>query len=1132
MGDELGLDEAVAAAISEGVVDGSAGELTLDAATLRLVLTGAAGRPPEDGLVLRDLVIDESVSLANAALIVPVLFERCQLRGGLDLSWAEVIALRFDGVTFGPSETETEESPDRESGDGEGPAPADVAGPALGASGLTARSFVYFERCHFGGSVWIQGADLEEMRFIECSWADPAPLVLDRSSFRGDLLLAACAQMPAVSAVGAQLHGALRMVDVGEAGGFNGDSMTAGRDVEFRDLRRCGSIELLDGTIRGVLQVSGLELDEAAELSLLRTIVDGAVLIRRCQSLPTVMAASARLGALELSEIGGLVAFDLSAATVARSVQIVGVTSTQGARAVDLTRVRVGGDLVAIDAELASGLQLGGATVSDLHMRGCRLGTVPVEDGADGLGSLLAPQITANGNVFVDHCELDSAFLLQGASIAGSTHITESRFGATPIELLGSQVRTSINAVSCETSIELVLSKVTLEGAALLAGVRVNGAVVMTELTFVDEGEVPELATVESLVRSATTEPRPGQPLAGGEAAHASVSLAGSIIGSGVALVGVLGIASLDLSAMDLSGNATIRTCRFRATDAAVSMSLLGARIGGALIVHDVLAPGLLTAANLEVGSNAMVAGCAFGGAVLMAGARITGDLGIHSLRAGRMAIRVGDEDVPLSLHLVGTSVGLDLRLSDVTATTASVQQVSVGSTLSVNGGTFGAVEHGGGLLLDGASVTGFLQISEARVFGVLNLERARVGGDVTLDGQTRVTGLVLADGFETTRSFVLSDCVIDAESTPSSAESDVASADAGLAPVEQDEAPAEGSSEAAMNRLSMSAARIGENLRIRHLTVVGGVWLSGLDVTQRLTIEACTIGAAGSWSLVLDDAELTGSVSVQDSTFAGGISFDGATSGASVSLDGITIHGDPDRPALVARQARLRGPLRLGAITAVGGVDLTRADLERIDDRPSSWSDFNSVTLTGLRLQHVASKQWDIAERVAWLERATESGPAPFELYAERLQAVSRPAEANRLRVAAERVRSRRFRRAALGWIGYGYRPALALVPLLAAVTLTLGVVTWGREQQRFVATDAPEGPEVVSDECDERTYPCLSPLGYSLDVLVPIVDFDEQSAWRPATFSLRLFLWLMTASGWLLTTLVVLGLTNRIRK
>jgi len=48
---------------------------------------------------------------------------------------------------------------------------------------------------------------------------------------------------------------------------------------------------------------------------------------------------------------------------------------------------------------------------------------------------------------------------------------------------------------------------------------------------------------------------------------------------------------------------------------------------------------------------------------------------------------------------------------------------------------------------------------------------------------------------------------------------------------------------------------------------------------------------------------------------------------------------------------------------------------------------------------------------------------------------------------------------------------------------------------------------------------------------VLVPVVDFDEQSAWRPTVTWLRVFLWMATASGWLLTTLLVIAFTNRFR-
>jgi hypothetical protein len=55
----------------------------------------------------------------------------------------------------------------------------------------------------------------------------------------------------------------------------------------------------------------------------------------------------------------------------------------------------------------------------------------------------------------------------------------------------------------------------------------------------------------------------------------------------------------------------------------------------------------------------------------------------------------------------------------------------------------------------------------------------------------------------------------------------------------------------------------------------------------------------------------------------------------------------------------------------------------------------------------------------------------------------------------------------------------------------------------------------------------PAFNPLAYTADVILPIVDLGQKSAWQPQGSALY-WSWALTVAGWVLTTAVVAGLTG----
>jgi hypothetical protein len=59
----------------------------------------------------------------------------------------------------------------------------------------------------------------------------------------------------------------------------------------------------------------------------------------------------------------------------------------------------------------------------------------------------------------------------------------------------------------------------------------------------------------------------------------------------------------------------------------------------------------------------------------------------------------------------------------------------------------------------------------------------------------------------------------------------------------------------------------------------------------------------------------------------------------------------------------------------------------------------------------------------------------------------------------------------------------------------------------------------------------PKFNSLVYSIDTFVPLVNLYQAKYWLPNNRFLRLYHWVHIAFGWILTTLLVVGLTGLVR-
>lgn len=350
--------------------------------------------------------------------------------------------------------------------------------------------------------------------------------------------------------------------------------------------------------------------------------------------------------------------------------------------------------------------------------------------------------------------------------------------------------------------------------------------------------------------------------------------------------------------------------------------------------------------------------------------------------------------------------------------------------------------------------------------------------------------------------------------------------------------------------------------------TAKGEVCLSGAAVSGDLDFSGARLSNPGGTALLADSLAVAQCVFCRDGFRADGqVRMLSAKVGEAFSLEGATLD-NPDGDALYAVRldvegdlyarrnfaargcvqlsgARIRGlidmtgvslshpgkqVLDLYAATAAelhllpdqapdGTINLTNARVGVFEDAPATWPAF--LLLRGFTYDSFHKDTADVPQRLQWLAR-DPGGYAP-EIY-DQLASVYRRAgredDARRVGLAKQRRRRQALNLPgkALGrlldlTVGYGYRTWKAGAWL--AVLTILGTVAFSRIHM-VPSAARPSG---------------FSPLGYTLDLLIPVADLGQKNSWHPSGHGLYLA-WLLRAVGWILTTAVVAAVTGLLKR
>jgi hypothetical protein len=218
------------------------------------------------------------------------------------------------------------------------------------------------------------------------------------------------------------------------------------------------------------------------------------------------------------------------------------------------------------------------------------------------------------------------------------------------------------------------------------------------------------------------------------------------------------------------------------------------------------------------------------------------------------------------------------------------------------------------------------------------------------------------------------------------------------------------------------------------------------------------------------------------------------------------------------------------------GRVNLRHARCHSLADNERFWDSDGRIELDDFRYDALAQPidledDDAVRQRLRWMRHAMRDvyRPGPYDQFSAMLRA-----SGNEEHAAAVLIAKQKWRYVALAegyrvlgpmvrmwswlqqWmVGYGYRPMRALLWLL--VCLLAGTI-W------FAVHPAP-------DPANKDDVLVWNPLLYTLDNLVPIVDFGHKNRWHISGWSQWISAALI-AAGWILATTVAAGLTRMLRR
>ncbi|MFI6638202.1 membrane-associated oxidoreductase [Streptomyces sp. NPDC050504] len=317
---------------------------------------------------------------------------------------------------------------------------------------------------------------------------------------------------------------------------------------------------------------------------------------------------------------------------------------------------------------------------------------------------------------------------------------------------------------------------------------------------------------------------------------------------------------------------------------------------------------------------------------------------------------------------------------------------------------------------------------------------------------------------------------------------------------------------------LKLSQATVADDIVATGLVAHGEVRLNGATVTGHIDLSDSELHNPSGTALQAKNLSVGTDLRAMRLRANGRISLRGAQIPGQLNLAYAAL-ANPDGVALRASGAAIGELWLRESVPIEGTVNLRRAQINLVHAVPSVWPDrvqLDELTYRSL-VPHLPAK-----ERIPLVERDLDGYvPYSYEQLTAAYRRIGDDAAARTVQLAKQRRHRATLPGYARVWgyaqdaaVGYGFRPVRAAAWLTSLVLV--GAVAYGlRPPKPLKADEAPE----------------FNPLFYTLDLLLPIVDFGQEKAFAPAGW----YQWLgyaLIVTGWLLATAIAAGVTRTVSR
>ncbi|WNV91319.1 hypothetical protein [Umezawaea sp. Da 62-37] len=598
----------------------------------------------------------------------------------------------------------------------------------------------------------------------------------------------------------------------------------------------------------------------------------------------------------------------------------------------------------------------------------------------------------------------------------------------------------------------------------------------------------------------------------------------------------------VDLTDSDIGGSVALRDSRLNAPGG-LALHADRTKVAGALLAYGIRVEGEVRMAGAQISGNCNFSGAALhnptgfslnGNGMLVGGNLLCGvwaETDQHFTAHGtvmlpnarissaftmrRAALHAGDDrsepDIvdphadpyaALVLDRITVSGDVELDRGFTSAGTLRMLNAAIGGTLSLSGARLDAVRpqegntepvgRGRAVHLDGAEIGGDVAARQLVMKGQFRMVDATVRGSLVLDGS------VLDNPFADT--VLANRCRVG---------SNFSAREANVAGV-----------------LELRAVHIGANLDLRGSRLIQpGQYRHQPGEKSSVDIGGATVGR-----------DLICAKGDKEFVAHGGVRTRRAQIGRMANFAGAVLGDKLDSHALNALGMQVPELVLTPVSPPKGKVTLRGASCTSLDDNETFWSATGRIDLEDFRydsLRHSIDPQDDqaVLRRLRWLRQAMRHRyrPGPYDQLAALLRASGNEEHASTVLMEKQRLRytavaggTRVVGPLVLLWswlqrsmVGYGYRPGRALGWL---------VVSWVLGSAYFAA-----GADLVVINADDTLE--WNPWLFTIDLIVPIVDFGNKNRWQTHGASQWIASGLIV-SGWVLATTVAAGLTRMLKR